>query len=261
VSSSEPAPSSDDFDLHFGLDRELDLASERPSAATHQPSRGPGLLVAAIVVSSLTLAGAVTLVRGDRAQAPAVDEGIVPPTEVASSVAPLVEAPVSPEPPAAARQGPRALPTPASPTPTRHRLVPPPPRIEPTPAAIAVSKPVVRPRLEASAPVEAPPHRDRFALPAPRFDDEASATHDDDRPRTFEPELPSSNHTPAHLGSTSPTPTPPDGPPMGSERAEEASDVEPAPTPPQETSLAPAPSPASPPADAPTPNPEPLALP
>jgi hypothetical protein len=46
------------------LGRTLDLATERPQAAS-PAGRGPGVMVAAIVASSLTLAGIILLVRGN----------------------------------------------------------------------------------------------------------------------------------------------------------------------------------------------------
>ena len=52
------------------LDYELDLASERPQVSSEEPARGPGLLVAAIVTSSLLVAGGVSAVRASTESEP-----------------------------------------------------------------------------------------------------------------------------------------------------------------------------------------------
>lgn len=89
----------DDFDgdLHAGFDRELDLAAERPFEPSPASGRSSTRLAAAIVASSLALAGVITLVRGDdreeaEPQASASPEPIVAENPVETAVEPMAEA-------------------------------------------------------------------------------------------------------------------------------------------------------------------------
>lgn len=111
MSLHHPIPSSDDDsdgDLHAGFDRELDLAAERPFTGDAPQGRGPGTWVAAIVVSSLALAGIISLARGEpEAVADAAEPEPAPVESEPAIVAPSVEpVPVAPEP--TSRTAPRA---------------------------------------------------------------------------------------------------------------------------------------------------------
>ena len=115
------------------LARELDLSSERPHASA-PAGRGPGLLVASIVASSLVLAGIIMMVRGDAAPKPDEPAAVAPISEVVSASAPI---PVEPTPTAAAPAEPPAR--------VASQSVPaakkPPASAEITPAAIAPTSP------------------------------------------------------------------------------------------------------------------------
>ncbi|MEM9453684.1 MAG: hypothetical protein AAGF11_05865 [Myxococcota bacterium] len=175
-------------DLHRGLDRELDLWAERPAVVGPQRSRGPGLLVAVIVVSSLSLAGMITLLRGDGSE-PSTHEPTEPlmgvevfaddPRESTPIGAPTEVAPVVPPHPALATV---VLP--------EHTPLPG-PSIRPetsekpeqaTPAPTTARSPRTSRSLARSSPTRAPferpsgasvEHEHRLRLPAPMFDDPA----------------------------------------------------------------------------------------
>ncbi len=167
---SDPRSFDDDTDLHVGLDRELDLAAERPSADAPQ-TRGPGLMVAAIVASSLALSGVITLARGedDAEESSAAEPESPDRSAVIETPAPPTSEPSAPAPirPSAGLESVRTKPAlAASMSPT------PPPPAEITPAAIA--SPTARRRSperthDARRPLVEP--EPRYELPVPTFDE------------------------------------------------------------------------------------------
>jgi hypothetical protein len=148
------------------LDRELDLSAERPAGGATSAKRGPGLLVAAIVASSLTLAGIILLVRSDANEA-AVSQPAAPPPIADVSTAPAApSADPSPVDPAATRR------TPAAPSRVASQAVPPATRdsarapVGITPTAIAPSRAAIQPPLAVGEVAPA-----AVDLPAPVFDE------------------------------------------------------------------------------------------
>lgn len=159
----------DDEPETVDLGRELDLAGERPHAGA-KPGRGPGVLVAAIVASSLTLAGVIMLVRGD-VRPPQSEEVAAPEviTEVMSAPAelpaePVVAEPAPIEPPSrvAAQRVPAVV------------------KVEPAPAEITPAAIVPARSTPSSAPTTTTPPAEvapasglapGLSLPAPVFDD------------------------------------------------------------------------------------------
>lgn len=196
-------------ELHRGLDRELDLSAERPAVLGHEPPRGPGLLVAVIVVSSLSLAGVITLLRGDGSELSTRD-----PAEPSMGAEVLASDPREPTPTAAeAEVTPAVPPRPAlatvvlpEPTPlpgasTRLEMNEKPGQATPAPRAghpPRASRSSGRPSLaqqsserSSHAPIE---REHRLQLPAPIFDEpppsESAELAESARPSAVEPALP-----------------------------------------------------------------------
>lgn len=164
-------------EVRVDLARELDLSSERPHASA-PAGRGPGLLVASIVASSLVLAGIIMLVRGgpapvqpDEPAAPApIAEGVSAPAQLpATEAAPVEVAPAQPPSRVASQSVPAAA---AKKEPSASAEI--------TPAAIAPASPS-RPTAPATAtehrplaPAEVAPEgglAPGLHLPAPVFDE------------------------------------------------------------------------------------------
>ncbi|MCA9708443.1 MAG: hypothetical protein KDK70_21515 [Myxococcales bacterium] len=164
MSAPDPRRQDDDPDLHLGFDQELDLAAERPWAEPAQTRSGPGWMVAAIVASSLGLAGIVTLVRDARTD------------RVGAAESPQEAADPEPEPvapPLAELQPPLepVAPTPSASAPVEAIV----------PAAVAIPSPPV----EAPTPVAMGPQpegagstaaeRGQAPMPAPVVEEEPAA--------------------------------------------------------------------------------------
>ncbi|MCX4242740.1 hypothetical protein [Paraliomyxa miuraensis] len=171
-SSSDALESSPD--LHVGLDRELDLSSERPSTVAVGTGRGPGVMVATIVASSLALAGIIMLARGEPSEASADPSPPAPLPEVLAS-------PVEPSPaPESGPSVPAAEPI-SAPSRVAAREVTPTAAIEPphpvespvsseiTPAAIAPA--ALGPAAIASPPRGPAPGSEPSLPPSPAGDD------------------------------------------------------------------------------------------
>lgn len=171
------------------LGQALDLSAERP-AGLARSQRGPGAWVAALVVSSLVLAGAIMVVR-DGDDEPMRREPAVPPVSEAQPAPAPVEVPAAAPAPArpvapsrmAAHRGSDAIAR--SPAP-----VGPPAPVEITPAAIAPAKPgriedPHAPALPVAPPVALAPsptaggHASGLALPAPELDEPSSLPSDE----------------------------------------------------------------------------------
>ncbi|MEX1368702.1 MAG: hypothetical protein AB1Z98_36580 [Nannocystaceae bacterium] len=187
MSLHHPIPSSDDSDgdLHAGFDRELDLAAERPFTgdAPRGRGRGPVPWVAAIVVSSLALAGIISLARGEPEAVADAAEPEQAPVEVEPAiVAPSVEpTPVAPEP--TSRKPPRASVVHAAIVPSALPVPPVSSEDEGTQSTVAAS---VATPASSSRPVPAAETRDPvvpsdtresgLALPQPAVDEATTET-------------------------------------------------------------------------------------
>ncbi len=159
--SPDPSPATD---LHAGLGVELDLASERPATASSERERGPGPLVAAIVVCSLALAGVISMVRSDGASTSTVAVPDVAPT--------VSDRDPSPEPTSQVPSKPVAVPVAKAAVRRGHRRAPTPPppvagmrssTVDAVPAAIA------SPSSRRSKKNETPVDEHAIGLPAPDF--------------------------------------------------------------------------------------------
>jgi hypothetical protein len=118
-----------------GLDRELDLSTERPHTGG-KASRGPGLLVAAIVSTSIVLGVVIMFARGDVAPGlatepaapPAITDVVSAPAEAAQvEPAPAEVAPRTPTTPTtelATQRVPSPVSTPVKAEPVRAEIVP-----------------------------------------------------------------------------------------------------------------------------------------
>jgi hypothetical protein len=157
LGARNPADAFGAQDRAIALDRDLDFSAERPPAPA-RTGRGPGVLVAAIVASSLTLAGIILLVRGDTSEALIGGSAELPRVDVVAAPAepPQEIAPVEPEPAERAPLAPSRVASqeahqgkvPASEAAQRPKPV------EITPAAIAPASAAVRPAV---APGEVAP--------------------------------------------------------------------------------------------------------
>jgi hypothetical protein len=171
-----------------GLGRELDLSDERPRTGA-RAGRGPGVLVAAIVASSLTLAGIIMLVRGDVRQSKPDEVAVPAPiAEVVSAPAELPGEPATSEPAPPIDDPPDRVASQRMPAATKAERVP----AEVTPAAIAPATPARPSAPSTAAPRPAEPAEDPSAgglapglhLPPPVFDDPPAAPAPDPAPTT-----------------------------------------------------------------------------
>lgn len=177
MSLLQPPPRSPSAGLDLG--RELDLSSERPAAAG-RATRGPGVLVAAIVASSLALAGIIMLVRDDGSDANAREPSAPPPMTRSVSIPaqPPAVAPAEPTPatPSRVASQPSHPSHPSHPGPSQPPSASAP---EITPAAIAPASPRHAAALpDAPGPATAVPAPGSglapgLDLPAPVFDEPA----------------------------------------------------------------------------------------
>ncbi|MCH9686446.1 MAG: hypothetical protein K0V04_33745 [Deltaproteobacteria bacterium] len=173
--------------FNSGLDLELDLAAERPSIPEPTSKRGPAFLVAAIVASSLALAGAITVARTAAEPVPPVEAASADVVEPAVTAVPSSVPVPEPIPAVAANEpGPAAVQPRAH---TRPRTTPPAPptsaAAKAVPAAIATDArtPTSKPRVESDRTDSLP-----SSLPAPNFDTPTPPVEDRE-PGDAEPSL------------------------------------------------------------------------